>query len=332
LRVEPTAILEVKDSNGTTIFKYNPPSGKRVLSEEISFLISSILSDNDARTMAFGPNSLLKVPGKTVAVKTGTTDDKRDNWTIGYTKSVAVGVWVGNNDNSPMNPSLTSGVTGAAPIWNRIMRTALKDKPDEPFKKPDNVVEVEIDAIGGGLPCPGFPTRKEFFIKGTEPKESCLVEKEKDGKVYFVFKEDDPVSTDGRNRWQEGINAWMASQPDEKYHPPQELLSGSGQVPKQISENDVIVNILSPAPQAKLGTVVDIESQVNSGKSISSVELWVDGVFVKTKSGSETSGEGRYTFTYDFGEGAKGKHKIEIKAQNENGSKGESSVEIEITP
>jgi 1A family penicillin-binding protein len=332
LRVEPAAILEVKDSKGATIFKYNPPSGKKVLSEEISYLVSSILSDNDARTMAFGANSLLKVGGKTVAVKTGTTDDKRDNWTLGYTKSAVVGVWVGNNDNSPMNPSLTSGVTGAAPIWNRIMRTALKDKPDEPFKKPDGVTEMEIDAIGGGLPCPGFPTRKEFFIKGTEPKDSCLVEKEKDGKVYFVFQERDPVSTDGRNRWQEGINAWMASQSDERYHPPQELLSGSGQVSKQVGENDVIVNILKPSPQAQLGTVVDIEAQVLSGKSISTVEFWVDGVFVKSKGSSEASGENRYTFTYDFGEGANGKHKIEIKAQNESGSKGESSVEIEITP
>jgi len=332
LRVEPATILEVKDSKGATIFKYNPPNGKKVLSEEISYLVSSILSDNDARTMAFGANSLLKIGGKTVAVKTGTTDDKRDNWTLGYTKSAVVGVWVGNNDNSPMNPSLTSGVTGAAPIWNRIMRTALKDKPDEPFKKPDGVTEMEIDAIGGGLPCPGFPTRKEFFIKGTEPKDSCLVEKEKDGKVYFVFQENDPVSTDGRNRWQEGINAWMASQSDERYHPPQELLSGSGQVPKQVGENDVIVNILAPAPQAQLGTVVDIEAQVLSGKSISTVELWVDGVFVKSKGSSEASGENRYTFTYDFGEGANGKHKIEIKAQNESGTKGESSVEIEITP
>jgi penicillin-binding protein 1C len=331
VRVEPVAILEVKDSKGATIFKYNPPSGKKVLSEEISYLISSILSDNDARAMAFGANSLLRIPGKTVAVKTGTTDDKRDNWTLGYTKSVVVGVWVGNNDNSPMHPSLTSGVTGAAPIWNRIMRYVAKDKPDEQFKRPDNLIEMEIDAIGGGLPCPGFPTRREFFIKGTEPKSSCLVQKEKDGKTYFVFQERDPVSTDGRNRWQEGINLWMAAQGDERYHPPPELLAGSGQIPHQVGENDVIVNILSPASQAKLGTVVDIEAQVFSGRSISTVELWVDGVFVKSKGSSEASSENRYNFTYDFGEGASGKHKIEIKAQNENGTKGQSDVEIEIT-
>ncbi|OGD86018.1 hypothetical protein A2Z23_01230 [Candidatus Curtissbacteria bacterium RBG_16_39_7] len=211
------------------------------------------------------------------------------------------------------------------------MRTAIKDKPDEPFKKPGNINEAEIDAIGGGLPCPGFPTRREFFIKGTEPKNSCLVEKEKDGKVYFVFQEQDPISTDGKNRWQEGINVWMAAQSDERYHPPQELLGGSGQVPKQVGDNDVIVNILAPAQQAQLGTVVDIEAQVLSGKSITNVELWVDGVFVKSKGSSEASSENRYNFTYDFGEGSSGKHKIEIKAKNESGTKGQSDIEVEIT-
>ena len=104
-------------------------------------LISSILYDNNARKEEFGANSSLVVSGKTVAVKTGTTDDKRDNWTIGYTPSVVAGVWVGNNDNTAMNQALASGITGAAPIWNRIMQAALLNKKDEPFTRPSNIVE-----------------------------------------------------------------------------------------------------------------------------------------------------------------------------------------------
>ena len=93
----------------------------------IAYIISDILSDNFARIFAFGPGSSLEIPGYRVAVKTGTTNDKKDNWTIGYTPEFLVTVWVGNNDNTPMNPYLTSGITGASPIWNRTMSYLLKN-------------------------------------------------------------------------------------------------------------------------------------------------------------------------------------------------------------
>ncbi len=131
-------------------------------SPEIAFIISDILSDNRARTPAFGPNSALVIPGKTVAVKTGTSDNKRDNWTIGYTQDFVTTVWVGNNDNSPMHPTLTSGVTGAAPIWNIIMKNILENKESHPFNVPTGVLSI---------PCLG---RTEYFIMGTQPKGGCI--------------------------------------------------------------------------------------------------------------------------------------------------------------
>jgi membrane carboxypeptidase/penicillin-binding protein len=166
-------------------------------------------------------NSALRISGKTVAVKTGTTDEKRDNWTVGYTPSYVVGVWVGNNDNSPMNQKIASGVTGASPIWHDIMVAVLKDKPDEEFKKPDNVNAVTIDSFAGGLPVDGQAQRSEYFIKGTEPTTKSPVYQ----REFYVFKEDDPVSTDGKNRWQEGIDKWIeeAHQGDSKYHPPDDV-------------------------------------------------------------------------------------------------------------
>ncbi|MBI5449646.1 transglycosylase domain-containing protein, partial [Candidatus Gottesmanbacteria bacterium] len=120
-RVDLMPILEVTDYTGRVFEKNSPKSGLTAVKPETAWIISNILSDNAARTAAFGPASNLVVAGKTVSVKTGTSNDKRDNWTVGYTPSVVTAVWVGNNNNAPMDPYLTSGVTGAAPIWHDIM-------------------------------------------------------------------------------------------------------------------------------------------------------------------------------------------------------------------
>jgi membrane peptidoglycan carboxypeptidase len=227
VRQDPVSILKVTDNKGNTLFEQKKKEGKKVLSEEIAFIISHILSDNNARSMEFGTHSQLVVSGKTVSVKTGTTDEKRDNWTFGYTPSYVVGVWVGNNDNSPMNQAIASGITGATPIWNDIMSYVLKGKSDEQPSKPDNVVALQVDSFAGGLPHGGQSARAEYFVKGTEPKFESPIYKSKDGKNYWVFKEDDPVSTDGKNRWQEGIDKWIEEnhKGEEIYNPPGELKS-----------------------------------------------------------------------------------------------------------
>ncbi len=243
---EPYAIVEVKDSNGKTLYKHQDSSGNKVISSEIAFLISHILLDDVARSDAFGRYSLLNIPGKTVSVKTGTTDSKRDNWAVGFTPSFVVGVWVGNNDNTPMNPKIASGITGATPIWNKIMQAVLKGKPNEEPQKPDGVVAVQVDAFSGGLPRDGQPTRTEYFVKGTEPTtpasiyKKLKISKHQDGKLanedeishgdydvkeYVVFEESDPVSQDGKNRWQDAINQWIDQnhKDDGLYHPPHDV-------------------------------------------------------------------------------------------------------------
>lgn len=150
--------------------------GKRVLDERVAFIITNILSDNSARSLAFGPNSLLNIPGHPeVAVKTGTTQNLRDNWAIGYTKDYVVVVWVGNNDNTPMS-YVASGITGATPIWHRIIRNLLKDKPSYKWGVPAGIVQTEICTITGTLPCQGCPVRTEYFLEGTQPQKSCNLE------------------------------------------------------------------------------------------------------------------------------------------------------------
>ncbi len=229
IRKDLVAVLKVTDKNGKILEEHHDPNldkaipsqlllkGPRVVSSETAFLISHILLDNNARTEAFGPASSLVVPGHTVSVKTGTTDDLRDNWTIGYTPLVLVATWVGNNDDSPMNPALVSGVTGAAPIWNKIMKKALEGKPDLWPKQPDGIVGMSVCAGSGLLPPSdgddkGCPLRYEYFIKGTTPtereslKQSVLIDKGTNdlaapGKTDNVEMQDHPVYRDKFNLW-----------------------------------------------------------------------------------------------------------------------------------
>lgn len=206
------SILKVEDRNGKILYEFkdtnfikdvrkplkNPNflaiTGQKAISQESAFIISHILLDNNARSPAFGSNSLLVVPGHAVSVKTGTTDDKRDNWTIGYTPNFMTTVWVGNNDNSPMNPYLASGITGAAPIWNRVMRYALSKQPDLFPIRPNSVVGRQVCWDTGTVTSknpdgsqPGCPTRFEYLIKGTEGVSNLKTTK---GPV-FVTKDSD---------------------------------------------------------------------------------------------------------------------------------------------
>ena len=176
-RVDIEPILKVTDKNGKVLEQYIPPQspifGKKVLPEGVAFIISDILADNGARLLEFGDNSQLKIPGKVVSVKTGTTNDFKDNWTIGYTPSLLVAAWVGNDDNTAMS-GLVSGITGAAPIWNDIMSHLLEKKTPEPMPRPPSVIQKQVCSDTGLLPPPPgsgptCPTRLEYFVKGTEP-------------------------------------------------------------------------------------------------------------------------------------------------------------------
>ena len=145
--------------------KYN---NEQVISPQAAFLITDILSDQTARIPAFGENSALDLPFA-AAVKTGTTTDWRDNWTVGYSTERIAGVWVGNADNEPMLD--VSGIDGAGPIWRDIMLQAHRTTP-HPFPVPDGIISVEVCAPSGLLPSPHCPYRRlERFIKGTEPTE-----------------------------------------------------------------------------------------------------------------------------------------------------------------
>lgn len=155
--MEEQPILKVVDQKGNVLEEARDTKGEDVLDSAIAFEISDILSDKNARAIGFGSaGGILSISGHTVATKTGTTSDYKDAWTIGYTPSVAAGVWVGNNDNSALKNG-SSGSMAAAPIWNAFMTRYLAGKPNEEFFRPDNVKRFTIEKYSGKLPADSTP-------------------------------------------------------------------------------------------------------------------------------------------------------------------------------
>lgn len=293
-KVEPVSILKVVDKNGNVLYEYHPTQGPRVISQQEAFLMDSILSDNAARSMEFGTNSQLNINNRPIAVKTGTTNNKVDNWTVGWSRNAIVGVWVGNNDNTSMT-QVASGITGASPIWRRIMLETLnKGMKDEAWQVPPGVTQQTIDAISGYPAHDNFPTRQEYFIDGTLPalpdpvhtmlklcqgqnalaSEADIARGAFDQKEFIVMKENDPVSTDGKNRWQEGIDGWIAGQSDQRYHVPTQNCS---------STNDVYTTITSPHDHDNIsGNNVDMKVDAATDGSIDHVDIYVDDALKTT--------------------------------------------------
>lgn len=330
-KVEPVSILKVENLAGQTLYEYKPTKGPSVITEAEAFLVNHVLSDNNARLMAFGPSSLLNV-SPNVAVKTGTTNDQRDNWTIGWNQNIIVGTWVGNNDNRPMK-HVASGVTGASPIWRNILKKAI----DMGYKNvdwtvPSGVEQVEVDKISGYPSHDGFESKFDYYLVGTKPTtpdpihtklKVCRDDQRKlatDAKIatgdfeereFIALREEDPVSQDGKNRWQDAINAWVQAQGD-IYKPPTEYCGES---------SDVAVRLSRPENE-KTYQQEDIEVHIDadSGDGIEKIELWVNGSL------KETINSRSYRGTIKLN---KGRYKLMAKAMSRTG-KWSNTSEIKI--
>ncbi len=334
-QVDPVSILKVEDSKGKVLYEYKQPDGKRVLDEGISFIISDILADNGARTTAFGSNSVLVIPGKTVAVKTGTTDLKRDNWAIGYTPSRVVGVWVGNNDNEVMSPTIASGVTGASPIWNKIMTKALADLSNEPFQKPGNVVQADVDGLMTGQPHDGSPTRKEYFVVGSEPHSQSpayqhlkvcdqnphrLANDNEGGqdKDVVVLQENDPT---GENLWQQGIDQWVLTAADPRLVGATKGCTG---IPGFTAGTGGIIQIVNVGNGANVPRVFDVLASANSPAGVKKVTWLVDGNQKSTQTAQP------YALHVEFPSGDKGSHTITVTLEDNNGGIFSTSIGVTV--
>ncbi|HSR29756.1 MAG TPA: penicillin-binding transpeptidase domain-containing protein, partial [Anaerolineae bacterium] len=187
-QLDPVSILRVENAKGQVLAEYKQPEVRNVvladgreLSPQEAYLLTNILSDNNARAAVFGANSALRL-SRPAAAKTGTTTDWRDVWTIGYTPQIVTGVWVGNNDNTPMEG--VSSSRGAGPIWQNVMERIYNEgyaqrllgEVADNFPAPPGMTKVEVCAVSGLLPNEHCPNRvNALFIEGTDPTEYCNV-------------------------------------------------------------------------------------------------------------------------------------------------------------
>jgi penicillin-binding protein 1C len=165
-----TGILSVKDSSGEMLEEFKQTEGKRVMKENTAYKVSSVLSDNDARTLVFAPNSALNIPGRNVAAKTGTTNNNKDAWIIGYSQSMVIGAWAGNNDGRSMTDT---GSTIAGPAWNKmfvhVLNTMGDTYPDTPFPQPTPEANYEsINPLVRGQ-IPGYHSSL-YYINKDDPQ------------------------------------------------------------------------------------------------------------------------------------------------------------------
>lgn len=215
-----TGILKIEDMNGKVLEEFSQKP-QEVLPKNTALIISDILSDNVARTPTFGANSVLNISGKDIAVKTGTTNSNKDAWTIGYTPSVSVGVWAGNNDNTPMKKG---GSAVAGPIWNKFINEALKILPDEKFEKPNIENDSEkLKPVLRGL----WQGNEHFFIDKISGKlaSEFTPNETKQEKVitnvhsilYWINRDDilgpppvNPQDNSQFNHWEIPVQNWWA--------------------------------------------------------------------------------------------------------------------------
>lgn len=279
------SIVDIHDADNHLLYKpdSNPPL--QILDPRVVWLVSDILSDDSARSTGFGLNSTLKLD-RTAAVKTGTTTNFHDNWTIGYTPDLVVGVWVGNSGYEAMHD--VTGLTGAAPIWYEVMRGLLQGRPDHSFTRPDGLTQVEVCDLSGLLPTSACPnTHMEWFITGTEPTQmdSTYQQIWIDALTNSLADDSTPIE---RRQSITVLNLPVEAQEwARKQGLP--LLSDYSQTPENLSRQENQLVLLSPRPNTayRIDPNFDpasqqIQIEVAAGQGISQVTIWVDGNLLAT--------------------------------------------------
>ncbi|MEK7173542.1 MAG: transglycosylase domain-containing protein [Patescibacteria group bacterium] len=332
IRSENTAILRIEKNNGEVVWEHEAKS-ERVLEPAVARMISSILSDNAARAPAFGSASALQIPGKSVAVKTGTTNDYRDAWIIGYTPSLAAGVWAGNNDNTPMQKKVAGFIV--APIWQDFMQRALKDKNPESFQNfdpPQTTKPVLTGEWRGGRTYQIDSVSKKLATASTPP---ALIETKVLPEIHTILhwvNPDDPQgdipSNPQRNpqysNWESAVQKWVEEKGLQN--------EGDGIMPTEedsvhTEENKPRIEIQKPRLKDMYspGETIPIEITIQSAYPIKQTDYFLEGAFA----GSNKSLFKNFTISLpeDFPES---EAEIIVKAYDEVGNVGESSIAIRV--
>jgi membrane peptidoglycan carboxypeptidase len=321
---ERTSILKILNQDGSTLEEYKE-KGEQVLDEQAVYEVTSIMSDNNARSYVFGSNSPLQLGERPVAAKTGTTQDFKDGWTMGFTPSLVAGVWTGNNNNAPMKKD---AVVMAGPIWNQFMKEALAGTPIEKFDQPDGIKTVTVDALSGKLPTQYTEeTRSDIFAEWAVPTtyddihvpvkiDSLTGQPATDltppdqitTEIYKVLHSEKPKSPN----WENPVIAWALAN-GYKYPPGSGIEnppSGNGQVTITAPTDNAVIT--------KLPVNVNVNAQ---GDNIVRVDISVDGTFTTSLNSSpyKTSLNKKYN---------DGEHTITAKVVYADGTSATDSVTV----
>jgi membrane peptidoglycan carboxypeptidase len=243
--LDPVAILRVENRHGDVLYEYNQPEQREIVTPQLSFIMNDMLSDRQARCAGFGcPNALELPDNRPAAVKTGTTNDFRDAWAVGYTPQLVTGVWVGNTDNSPMRE--VPGSRGAAPIWRAVMAWALEDEPLLGWTQPPGVIQRTVCDVSGLLPTPLCPTVSEYFVEGTEPTVTDSIYQEvrinrETGRLATIYTPPELVENRVYRIYPERAADWVREQQIQQ--PPAEFDT----IPDTIASSQPVA-ILEPLP------------------------------------------------------------------------------------
>ena len=322
-------ILKVTDARGKIVYEYNKDNdkGRQVLDPQIAYEISSILSDNKARSMVFGSNSQLSFPGKTIAAKTGTTSSFKDAWTVGYSKSIATAVWVGNNNNTAMKNGADGSVV-AAPIFHAFMDKVVT--ADEPFDKPEGIQEMTVDKYSNKLTTElTQETTTDIFATWQAPTDkddvhikvklckinglladnnvsSDLTEE----KIYTVIHSERP---DNAN-WERPVRAWASAR-------------GWGDLPPKDkcdpSSVPTAINFTSPNNNAEVSGSQIIKANVSSPYNIKVVTFYIDDVAI----GNDDSAP--YEISYNFDNLSKGEHIVSAIVEDSNNGSAKATITVQ---
>lgn len=318
-----TSILKI-EAAGRTILEEKNSASFRVLDENVARTINDVLSDNEARVPVFNPRSSLYFPGRAVAAKTGTTQDYRDAWVIGYTPSLVAGVWVGNSDNSPMHQSSIS-VMVAGPIWHRFLEGLLKNSPPEQFARPENKILrnpilrgiyrageiIKIDSISKKLATAHTPP--EFIQEiGTGEIKTILSYLKKESPLG------DPPSNPSVDpqwkNWQEGINNWLMQ--NQLSVPVVPLEFDDVHVPEKAPKIEI------PALDDKrlfVAPLISLAIRITNTFPLQEVSLFIDDRLAESR--TSPFAIGAFSFTLDPPLDV-GEHKIKITAYDVVGNRG----------
>lgn len=295
-------IMKVEDANGRVLYEHQP-TVKKVLDEEVARQVTDILSDNSAREFIFGANNYLNL-GFPDAVKTGTTNDNHDAWTVGFTPELIAGVWVGNNDNKVMKAKADGSVV-AAPIWNAFMKGAVKDKTLQ-FTKPKPVITGKPILDGEQLPGTVVKVDKASGKLATDftPPSFIILKtyKEIHNILYYVDKDNpqgpppqDPTKDPFYTAWEDALKTWADKQGIMSELPP------SGYDDLHVPMNKPQITIISPSGNESLGQSFLATVKTSAPRGVSRVEYYIDDKLIFTSRSSPFYGN--ISLPSDIGKG-----------------------------